>query len=93
METLKVFAPIVEKFMGKDGLSITQANAQKNSNTNEAETMLEKFSYPFYNQSFIVVGTGGAVSQDVSVPKLTLKDFDDLQEVANMGYLGSIAGR
>lgn len=93
MDTVKVFAPVVEKFLStKDGLSITQANSKKNENTNEAETMLEKFSHPFYNQSFIVVGSGGAVHQDVTVPKLSISDFDDLDTVADLYSTNAVLG-
>lgn len=91
MDTLVRLAPIAGKFLSKSGVSLSQANAEKNTNTNEAEQLLHPFNNHVHNVVLTVVGST-AVTEEVAVDKVTPVQFKVLYDVANMYSQNAILG-
>lgn len=93
MKTVIKLQPIVAKFFSEDGqYSITQANAIKNQNTNEAEMIVEKLNVAIYNRNVVVIGPTGSNQDTVTVPKLTPADFGKLGLVMEQYAQNAVLG-
>jgi hypothetical protein len=94
MDTVKVFMPAVEKYFtaGKKGLSITQANARKNDNTNKAERILTKFNQPIYHTLLTVIGAN-VTREEIRAGTLIPEDFKELYDVAGLYADNAIFGQ
>lgn len=92
MKYVLVFNPVIGKYFGDKGLSITQANSIKNDNTNKAAKYLTPFESPVFNVETKVINT--SLTTDVTkVVKITPDDFAKLWTVAELYAENAVVGQ
>lgn len=87
---VKVF-PLIPKFFGEKGLSISQANARKNNNTNYAEQIVLLFEKQIYHNEVKVINAS-VVTDTTTTPKIFPSDYDLLVDLYRYNEENAVLG-
>lgn len=88
----QMFGEVVEKFFSPEGISMSEAQRRKNSNTNSAEKLSGVFSAPVYYAVHTAISSSGDATKAFPEKKVTPEDFSSLETIAGMFAESAVIG-